>query len=120
LLLKCKGISKAGLGIKIDDLPDTYEHKNDVLAWESQFRGRHLRDGCYLAPVDTTFALYRPGSLYHVRALRTDFPYLIRHLPWYQDSSHPTFEDSYYARNADPKSTSWSGLRIRARYKTRS
>jgi hypothetical protein len=100
--------SKAGLGIKIDDIPDTYEQKSAVQAWEAQFWQKPLRGNCYDAMVDTTFALYRPGSWHQLGAVRTGSPYLVRHLPWYADSASSTPEDQYYAEHALPEMSSWS------------
>jgi tetratricopeptide (TPR) repeat protein len=111
LLTKHRHAAKAGLGIRIDDIPDTYEHKAAVRSWEAQFWQRPLPGNCYDASVDTTFALYRPGSWHHVRAVRSGPPYLVKHLPWYVDSSKPTAEDQYYAAHAVPHMTSWSGKR---------
>ena len=108
--------TKAGLGIRIDDLPDTYEHKAAVQAWEGQFWRYPLHGNCYCAPVDTTFALYRPGAWHNLRAVRSSFPYLVRHLPWYMDSAHRSAEDQYYAENALPVMSSWSGNSISALY----
>lgn len=105
-------VTKAGLGIKIDDLPDTYAHKPAVRAWEANFWRRPLSGNCYDAQVDTTFALYRPGSWHQLRAVRAGSPYLARHLPWYADSSRPTPEDRYYAEHATADMTSWGGSAV--------
>jgi len=104
--------TKAGLGIRIDDIPDTYEQKLAVQSWESQFWQRPLPGNCYDAPIDTTFALYRPGSWHQLEAVRAGPPYLARHLPWYADSSRPTSEDRYYAEHAISDMSSWSGRAI--------
>ena len=101
--------TKAGLGIRIDDIPDTYEHKAAVQAWEANFWRRPLSGNGYDAAVDTTFALYRPGSWHQLRAVRSGSPYLVRHLPWYTDSSTPTPEDRYYADHARSEMSSWGG-----------
>lgn len=37
----------------------------------------------YQYPVDTTFALYRAGSPYHIGGVRAGHPYAVRHLPWH-------------------------------------
>ena len=42
------------------------------------------------------------------RAIRTDFPYIARHLDWYIDSEHLTDEQAYYRLHARPGITSWS------------
>lgn len=110
-------VSKAGLGIRIDDLPNTYEHKLKVLAWESRFWGQQLPGNCYSAPIDTTFALYPAGAWHRLEAVRSGLPYLVRHLPWYRDSSRIEPEDQYYADHALPGISSWSGHGIAERYR---
>lgn len=100
--------TKAGLGLKINDIPDCYVHKCAVQAWEQQFWTRPLPGSCYAAPVDTTLALYRPGVDHSFSAVRTAYPYLVRHLPWYADSCCPNDELVYYLRHAERNSCSWS------------
>lgn len=104
LLKKHPTALKAGFSLKIDDIPDCYEHKEKVIGWESQFWKRKVAPDVYRAPIDTTFAVYKPYFKGHFITLR-DFkkcyfrtapPYCVRHLPWYADSTHPTEEESYY------------------------
>jgi hypothetical protein len=111
--------TKAGLGIRIDDIPDTYEHKSAVQAWEANFWRRPLAGNCYDAAVDTTFALYRPGSWHQLQAVRSGPPYLVRHLPWYVDSSLLSPEDRYYAEHARSQTSSWGGKGISDLYEKR-
>lgn len=106
------GLIKAGLGLKIDDLPDHYLLKPEVLAWEGQFWS-HLRKGrrsfLYDAPIDATFALYASGVTAPalMPAMRTGAPYVARHMPWYSDSQNPTEEEIYYKEHASRSVTSW-------------
>jgi len=92
---------KVGFSLKIDDLPDCYAMKGDVIEAEKQYyRFRH-GEFLYWAPIATTFALYRPRAKrihgnYYIEMYRTAFPYLARHLPWYMDSSNPDEENLYY------------------------
>ena len=111
--------TKAGLGIRIDDIPDTYEHKAEVQAWEANFWRRPLAGNCYDAAVDTTLALYRPGSWHQLEAVRSGPPYVVRHLPWYADSSMPSPEDRYYADHARSQMSSWGGKGISDLYERR-
>lgn len=109
------GIDKMGCSLRIDDLPDHFTHKADVVAWESQFWTRPHPSGHYDAPIDTTFALYRPGRDHrNSSALRAAPPYRARHLPWYADSAHPTEEDAYYDAHSDRIITNWNGPRLAA------
>lgn len=111
-LAKFQHAPKAGLGIMIDDIPDTFDQKYVVQAWETRYWQRPLPGNCYGAMLDTTFALYRPGSWHNVQAVRTGPPYLVRHLPWYADSSKPSQEEQYYAEHAASSMASWSGRNL--------
>ncbi len=71
-----------------------------------------FRPTLYDSPIDTTFALYRPGSAYDISGIRTGFPYLARHYPWYQDSECPSAEQSYYVQHARPGINNWSGSQL--------
>jgi hypothetical protein len=111
---------KAGFGLRIDDLPLCYRFRAEVQDWEAQFWEVPLAEGQYLAPIDTTFALYRGGTAWtaqtisaaKIHAIRTGFPYIARHLDWYMDTEHPTDEQLYYRAHAIPGITSWSGAQL--------
>lgn len=122
LLSRHRDVTKVGFGLRIDDLPDHYRFKEDVLAWERQFWADELEvePGVYRAPIDTTFALYRrwiprPPP---IDALRTGFPYVAQHTTWYIDSAAPPEEERFYearlARGTDdsPGTSSWTGERL--------
>jgi hypothetical protein len=101
---------KIGLGLRIDDLPDCYALKSEVVAWEGQFWRNPVGPGLFLAPVDTTFAIYRPGQEFALGpALRTGRPHRARHLGWYVDSAALDEEDRFYLATADRAHTNWSG-----------
>ena len=103
-------VAKVGLGLRIDDIPTTYQHRDAVIAWERRFWFNEIEPGLFAAPIDTTFAMYRPGVGYVLEpALRTGAPYLARHMGWYEDSSHPTEELVHYRAHADPLTTNWEG-----------
>lgn len=102
---------KVGFGLKIDDLPDYFHNKNNVIEHEKQFWDRLVGEGLYHAPIDTTFALYRPytGTSTNSKKfnIRTGAPYLIRHLPWYIDSTDLSEEELFYTKSLQ-KPTHWS------------
>jgi hypothetical protein len=108
-LLRHADVDKVGLGLRIDDLPDSYGLKNEVIAWEKKFWETEIAPGVFDAEVDTTFALYRELGQMHttVRALRTGAPYLARHLSWYSDSSAASEEQIYYRQHSDGKTSHW-------------
>jgi hypothetical protein len=110
------GYSKAGFGLKIDDLPDHFEHKPRVLLWESRFRGCRLAPRLYEAPIDTTFALYRTAGEHSPRsAIRTGYPYLARHTTWYLDSANLPKEERYYREHARTEILTWGREEITPR-----
>jgi hypothetical protein len=109
VLLRHADIDKVGLGLRIDDLPDSYGLKDEVIAWERKFWTLEIEPGVFDAEVDTTFALYRVLGETHatIRALRTGNPYVARHLPWYSDSSDPSPEQIYYREHSDVSTSHW-------------
>ena len=100
---------KAGFGLRIDDLPDEFKFKQQVVTWESQFWERRLAPRLYDAEIDTTFALYRRPAPHQIdRAARTGFPYVARHTPWYlDDRSLPEDEAFYRARSEGEDVNNW-------------
>lgn len=106
---------KVGFGIRIDDLPDHFNLKKEVIEHEKQFWNNPISYNLYKAKIDTTFALYRPycsgAASNNYITYRTGFPYLIKHLPWYIDSSNIDEEELYYL-NTIKTSTHWSKICI--------
>ena len=101
LLERFPAIAKAGFGLRIDDLPDHYVHKRDVVAWERTFWRKRVEPGVYLAPIDTTFALYRPNVQQHGDAVRTGPPYVARHTSWYLDFDALPLDEAFYQQRAE-------------------
>jgi len=99
-LLDNHDVPKAGLGLHIDDVVPTPQ-----LRWEWELHHEHRwRGDCYDSPVDTTFALYRPSSPRSLIAVRSAFPYEVRHMPWYRRNDL-TEEDVHYFSRASGAST---------------
>ncbi len=113
ILKKHKLAQKVGFSLKIDDLPESNLMKQSIIAFEGHFFTDHRREGFLCrAPIATTFALYRPygqrkHANNHIEMYRTDFPYMARHLPWYQDTLNPDPEERYYLENLG-HSTWWT------------
>ena len=108
-------IPKLGLSLKIDDLPEHFLLKQEVIAHESDFflRGYITDDKCkvFIAPVDTTFALNAPGlncGLYG-EAHRMGGSYFARHAPWYYDTNNLPDDERYYYEKITQISH-WSNL----------
>jgi len=108
LLDRYPEVDKVGFGLRIDDLPSHYRHAEAVRRWEGRFWTDAVEPGVFRAPIDTTFALYRPDRLPAMEpALRTGAPYVARHLPWYSNSARPSREQRYYLRHAVGGINSW-------------
>jgi len=110
ILNKYPNIEKIGFGLKIDDLPDYYAKKDDVIDWEKKHWEVQIEHDVYDAALDTTFALYKPftrGDIWVQNALRTGGNYIARHLPWYENSSNITDEDKYYLNNMKKGASHW-------------
>lgn len=109
LLGKYPYLTKIGFALNIADLPETETNKI-VKQWESKFWSKEIDNNIYLADIDTTFALYRPGKL----VMNTKrFYYAIRvagdmtaiHLPWFETKD--TDESLFYRKTAN-SSASWT------------
>lgn len=110
LLLRYPHITKAGFSLKIDDIPNCFKFKNEVISHESNYmNGPSPEEGVIFAPIDTTFALYRPGSDASIHScIRTKAPYEARHIPWYIDSSNIDEEEKYYREHMSTRINSWN------------
>jgi hypothetical protein len=92
---------KAGFGLRIDDIPDSYPLKDEALLIERYNWQKPLAPRLYDAYVDTTFALYRgPEEFDFIPAVRTGYPYLARHWTWYLDPDDLPEEESYYREHS--------------------
>ena len=111
LLRENPQIAKAGPALRIDDLPEHYRFRTEADVLERRFWNAPVAEGVYLARIDTTFALYRPGAPFASSpALRTGWPYLARHEPWYADAASPSEEELYYAASLPEGRGTWGRL----------
>ncbi len=115
LLTKYPNVAKVGFGLRIDDIPSSYRHRDAAIRWERQFWEAEVEPGVYAAPIDTTFALYRAGQdSFSFDALRTGAPYVAQHLTWYVDEAHLTDEELFYRHRVatetdeSPSTSHWS------------
>ena len=112
LLQKYPDVFKVGCSLQINDLPDNYDKKSEVIHWEKQFYKKEKEQDIFVAPIDTTLALYRP---FHRKGkcdgsdemLRVNHPFQLKHLPWYMDSSNLSEEEKFYIKSIT-KPTHWS------------
>lgn len=112
LLAKYKNCYKIGFSLLINNLPDYYKEKQNVIKWESQFYEIEIEKGVFYATIDTTFALYRPFSRRGERdgsdfMIRVGAPYSCYHMPWYSNSEQLDKEEIYYKKSLLEK-THWS------------
>lgn len=108
------GVHKVGLGLKIDDLPDT-DYSKAVLKLEKDFWVNRINDDkyeLYHAGIDTTFAIYAPNShpLLDMNCIRMAGNYMARHIPWYYDINNLPPDEFYYIKNLDPRRASYSRM----------
>lgn len=123
VMIRHPSVYKVGLGLEIGDLPDCFALKRKIQHIEGQYWASQVEPGVFSAGVDTTFALYHkqrgsrscadlpPPHQGHqlYPALRTDYPYVARHLPWYVDTNSLGEEDRYYLERANPRISTWAG-----------
>lgn len=104
---------KAGLGLRVDDIPEHYSHRAKVLVKQCEYWRVPAVSGAFLADIDFTFSLCRRGSPFQYGpAVRTGWPYLARHEPWYSDSANRTEEERYYEATIEPGRGSWGRTRL--------
>lgn len=103
--------TKVGFSLKLDDLPENYRYKYDIIRFESFYWEKRMQYQfpIYDAPIDTTFALYKPGRATikekFYDGIRTGYPYIARHLGWYVNNFSQT---DYYSNSDIQISTSLS------------
>lgn len=114
ILNRYPNYSKVGFSLKIDDLPDVYSLKSEVIAWEKRFYEKILESETYSlydASLDTTFAVEFPMIFVSehewYKAIRVGMPYQVRHLPWYGE--FVSEELLHYQRTIRKDVSNWNG-----------
>jgi len=120
LLENLPKISVVGPMLRIDDIPDHYPRKKELLSTSLHvnFHSRKVNIVQYkdktirfiFAPIDTTFAMNRAGKRWARlrKGIRTLSPYSARHLDWYFGSENLTPDQKYYAEYVSGKIAHWS------------
>lgn len=102
-------VLKAGPALRLDDLPPS-DLARRVKNWEIQFWDRSLTTNIYEAPIDTTFAVYRPLREQPTFQLgpgaRVAGAYQVRHMPWYE-TGPITDELRYYRDHMREGASHW-------------
>lgn len=118
LLEKSPSYRKIGLALHVDGIPPESVYFRHVNTYERGLRALPKdENGVVSAPVDTTFAIYdrRRVREYFVGGVRTDEPYIAKHIPWYLVRYNREF--TYYLDRADRRAsslkmaTNYSGVR---------
>ncbi len=121
LLTVQNNANSVGAMLRINDLPDYYPFKEDILSGrlgqhkrfhslpvrEIEFKGKNIK---YIgAPIDTTFALYRYGEWKRLKhSARVLEPYGARHLDWYVDPHDIPADLQYYKEHSSKYISHWS------------
>lgn len=111
-------VPKVGFSLKIDDIPNHNEYKDYIIKWERGFYDKPLESKGYKiydAPIDTTFALYRPtidilNDELFFNAIRTGYPYQARHLAWYINQKQLDEESIFYKQHTINGYSTWYDL----------
>ncbi|MBK9039663.1 MAG: glycosyltransferase [Bdellovibrionales bacterium] len=106
-------LEKVGIGLRLDDLPNDHEYFKLIKNHEIDFWKRKFTADTFLAPVDTTFALYRENQAggHLLNSVRTNFPYIARHMPWYTKPGSESLEDRYYQEHSSGV-THWTDVSL--------
>jgi hypothetical protein len=97
--------TKAGLALRIDNLPDTFYANYSVKNYEARHWANSLEKDVYDAPVDTTFCIIQPSKPFDYQAIRLGGDYTAEHSPWYLDWRNLDEEEQYYVDHAGEWST---------------
>ena len=110
ILKEDPSIAKAGPGLRLDNIPDHFKHKQEVINWEQRYWLKPAARGAFLASIDTTFALYRPQSDHELmgKAVRLGWPYLVAHEGWFINHDSPSAEDKHYFSCAKAATSAWA------------
>jgi hypothetical protein len=88
---------KVGLALQIDDLPDHYMLKEQVIRNESPWWIKKVIENVYRADTDTTFCLIKKCDQFDSLRIAGDFT--AKHMPWYLDLDNLSEEEQYYHDN---------------------
>lgn len=113
LLDQDEQINHVGVSIEINDIPASSPLCESVQHWEAQFwrkpyaSKKQRQAPAFHAPVDTTFAMYRPTSKVNsvFKSLRMGRPYTLKHVDWYEHPEHLSDEYEYYLQHCRPIAT---------------
>lgn len=88
------GIDKISLALQIDDLPDHYMFKQQVIRNEGRWWLDEVEPNVFRADTDTTFSLNKKVDQFQSLRIAGDFT--SKHMPWYLDLDNIDEEEQYY------------------------
>lgn len=98
------GVRKTSLALEINDLPDCYEFRKQVVRNESRWWLQPINDPfyeLYYADTDTTFSLFENFNDNCYKSVRIAGNFTAKHAPWYIDLDNLNEEERYYLDNLD-------------------
>jgi hypothetical protein len=102
---------KIGPALSIGDLPNEYTLKDEVIQHEKKHWEFSLSQDIYDAPIDTTFALYKPfayGAAEECKGVRVAGYFTFKHQPWHINTNAPDAEEVFYKSASIKGHTMWS------------
>jgi len=92
--------TKIALALRINDLPNHYRYKNQVLRNEARWWLDEVEPQVCAADTDTTFFLMKNFGDNQYKSLRIGRKDMVaRHIPWYHDLDNLDEEEKYYLNN---------------------
>ncbi len=113
VLLINKSIPVVGPMLRIDDIPDCFSLKEEMVEshkiqfWDKKPTSSYKDVNLLYSGIDTTFGMYRKDFKFKRLnlGLRVYEPYMARHLDWYMDTNNLSEEEKYYIEHASAVST---------------
>lgn len=106
--------TKVGFSLRTDDLPDAFLQKKAIVDSQKIYWEHQVEKDLFRAPIDTTFALYRPFSKTNVNwymlHFRTAGKYTAKHLPWYNDSGNLSDEEKFYINSCSKNISTYARM----------
>ena len=105
-ILQKYNYNKVSLALEVNDLPDHYRYKNQVMRNENRWWLEQVEDGIFKADTDTTFSLYKNihDNVYPSLRIAKD-NMICKHKGWYDDLDNLNEEERYYLEHLGERVT---------------
>lgn len=87
---------KASLVLRLDDIPDSYEFKSNIINHQSVCWYDSGTPDLYRAITDMTFSMDKKSNGHRYESMRLGGDFACRHIPWYIDFNNISEEEIYY------------------------